>query len=319
MSNESQRLLVSLVVPFFNEGEGVALFHESLTPVLASLSEYDFEIICVDDGSSDDTQERLLALGRMDPRYTIIEFSRNFGKEAALTAGLEHAAGDAVIPLDADLQDPPELIPVMIEAWRNGAEVVLARRVDRSSDTFMKRKTASLFYRVHNRLSDVQLPENVGDFRLMDRVAVAALRQLPERQRFMKGIFAWIGFRPVYVDYVRPQRTTGHTKFPGVRLWNFALEGITGFSTVPLRIWSYIGAAGALLSFSYGAFIVLRTLLQGSDVPGYASLLTAILFIGSMQMISIGIMGEYVGRTYMEAKQRPQYIIRKITDGRNTK
>jgi glycosyltransferase involved in cell wall biosynthesis len=214
--------------------------------------------------------------------------------------------------MDADLQDPPELIPRMVELWRGGAEVVLAQRTDRSSDGFLKRRVSELFYKVHNGLSDFALPENVGDFRLMDRVVVDALRQLPERQRFMKGLFAWVGFRTRSIDYRRGARAAGTSKFSGLRLWNFALDGITSFSTLPLRIWSYLGAIGALLSFSYGAYILLRTLVQGVDVPGYASLLAATLFVGSLQLVSIGILGEYIGRIYIESKQRPRYIVRSV-------
>lgn len=308
----AKRPLISLVVPFFNESEGIALFESGISPVLGALPEYDCEIICVDDGSCDDTLTKLHALAAQDPRYVVIELSRNFGKEAALTAGIDHASGDAVIPMDADLQDPPELILQMVQEWRAGAEVVVAKRADRSTDSYLKRRTAELFYKVHNRLADIELPENVGDFRLMDRVAVDALKRLPERQRFMKGLFAWVGFRTHSVAYSRRPRSAGHTKFCGARLWNFALDGITSFSTLPLRMWSYIGGIGALISFCYGAFILLRTLVMGVDVPGYASLLAATLFIGSLQLISIGILGEYVGRIYMESKQRPQYIVRSL-------
>lgn len=232
-----------------------------------------------------------------------------------MTAGLDMARGDAVIPLDADLQDPPSLIAEMLAAWQAGAEVVLARRADRAADSMMKRKSASWFYRLHNRLSHTQIPENVGDFRLMDRVVVAALRQLPERQRFMKGLFAWVGFKTVTIDYVRAERAAGDSKFTGFALWNFAMEGFTSFSTAPLKIWTYVGALGALGTFAYGAFIVVRTLIFGTDVAGYASLLVAVLFFGSMQLMSIGLLGEYIGRIYVETKQRPTYLIRKIHGG----
>lgn len=312
MADSTQRLRISLVVPFYNEEQGVALFASGIRPTLDALPEYDFEVVCVDDGSADGTLAELHAAAARDPRYAVIGLSRNFGKEAALTAGIDHAAGDAVIPMDADLQDPPELIPRLIAEWRAGAEVVLAHRLDRSSDTILKRGVSGLFYKIHNRLSDIQLPENVGDFRLMDRVAVDALKQLPERQRFMKGLFAWVGFKTRSIEYKRRPRTAGRSRFSGLRLWNFALDGITGFSTLPLRIWSYIGAIGAVLSFSYGAYILLRTLIQGVDVPGYASLLAATLFIGSLQLVSIGILGEYIGRIYIESKQRPTYIVRSV-------
>jgi polyisoprenyl-phosphate glycosyltransferase len=303
--------LVSIVVPFHDEADSVAAFYRELVAALDALPAHRFEVICVDDGSRDETLARLLELVERDARFRVLELSRNFGKEAALTAGIDAARGQALIPMDADLQDPPELIARLIEEWQRGAEVVLARRTDRSADSFLKRKTAQLFYRIHNRLSSVQLPENVGDFRLVDRVAVEALKALPERQRFMKGLFAWIGFKTAAVDYARGVRAAGSSKFSGWRLWNFALEGITSFSTAPLRIWTYIGAFGALLTFAYALFIILRTLVLGIDVPGYASLLVAVLFIGSLQLLSVGLLGEYIGRVYLETKQRPVYVVRR--------
>ena len=233
-----------------------------------------------------------------------------------MTAALEHARGDAVIPIDVDLQDPPELIHELIAAWQGGAEVVLARRTDRQTDTFLKRRTASLFYRLHNRISQVKIPEDVGDFRLLDRAAVDALAKLPERQRFMKGLFAWIGFRTAVVNYTRASRAAGTTKFSGWKLWNFALEGITSFSATPLKIWTYMGGIGALLTLLYALFIIIRVLVKGIDVPGYASLLVAVLFFGSLQLIGIGVLGEYIGRIYMESKRRPTYLIRRLHEYR---
>lgn len=303
--------LISVVVPFHNEAGGVEGFYRELRAVLEALAPHRFELVCVDDGSSDATLAELVALTERDPRVRVLELSRNFGKEAALTAGIDAARGDAVVAMDADLQDPPALIARLVEEWLRGADVVLARRSDRSSDSFLKRSTAGLFYRIHNRLSSVTMPENVGDFRLLDRVAVDALKSLPERQRFMKGLFAWIGFKTATVDYARRARASGETKFSGWRLWNFALEGITSFSTVPLRIWTYVGAFGALLTFLYALFIIVRTLMLGIDVPGYASLLVAVLFIGSLQLLSVGLLGEYIGRVYMETKQRPVYVVRR--------
>jgi len=302
---------ISIIVPFYNEGESVEYFYTAISAILDQVLEHNFEVICIDDGSRDDTLNKLIALTERDARFHIVELSRNFGKEAALTAGLDMASGDAVIPIDADLQDPPELIPEMIKAWLKGAEVVLARRVDRSSDSFFKRKTAEFFYRFHNRLSTIKIPENVGDFRLMDRIAVDAIKQLPEQHRFMKGIFAWVGFKTVTVDYTRSPRAAGTTKFSGWKLWNFALEGITSFSAAPLKFWSYIGGFGALVTIAYALFIVTRTLIYGVDIPGYASLLVAVLFFGSLQLISVGMLGEYIGRIYMETKHRPLYLIRK--------
>lgn len=306
-----ERKKISIVAPFYNEGDGVARFHAALSAIAAQLADFDFEFVCVDDGSRDQTLAELIALTGRDPRVLVIELSRNFGKEAAMTAGLDAATGDAVIPIDADLQDPPELIARMIGAWVDGTEVVLARRIDRSTDSFLKRKTAEVFYRVHNRLSTIRIPENVGDFRLLDRVVVDALKRLPEQHRFMKGPFAWVGFRTVTLDYVRQPRLTGETKFSGWRLWNFALEGITGFSAAPLKLWSYIGVLGALLTALYALFIVTRTLIYGIDIPGYASLLVAVLFFGSLQLISVGVLGEYIGRIYMETKHRPLYLVRR--------
>lgn len=303
--------LVSVVVPVFNEGAGVDTFHEAIARVFDRLPGIRLELICVDDGSSDDTLARLMLLADKDPRVRVVELSRNFGKEAALTAGIDTATGDAIIPIDADLQDPPELIPQLIEEWVKGAEVVLARRSDRSADSFLKRGTAQMFYRLHNRVSSISIPENVGDFRLLDRAAVNVLKDLPETQRFMKGLFAWVGFRTVSVDYVRPPRASGTSKFSGWRLWNFALEGFTSFSTAPLRMWTYIGLVGAAITLVYASFIIIRTLVYGTDVPGYASLMVAVLFLGSLQLISIGVLGEYVGRLYIEAKRRPPYVIRK--------
>jgi polyisoprenyl-phosphate glycosyltransferase len=302
--------MISIVVPFYNESAGIEKFHAAVSAVFPLAPDVDFEVVCVDDGSRDDTLEKLVAIAKRDPRFWVIMLSRNFGKEAALTAGIDGARGHAVIPLDADLQDPPELIPTLIQKWQQGAEIVLARRTDRSADSFFKRKTAELFYNFHNQLSDVQIPRNVGDFRLMDRRAVDALKMLPERQRFMKGLFAWIGFKTVVVDYKRNPRSAGNTKYSGWKLWNFALEGLTSFSTAPLKMWTYVGATSAVLTFGYATFIVFRTLIYGVDVPGYASLLVAILFFGSLQLITVGMLGEYLGRIYMETKQRPTYLVR---------
>jgi glycosyltransferase involved in cell wall biosynthesis len=285
-------------------------------PCLEAVDGVTWEIVCVDDGSTDATLAALLAAQSEDARFRIIELSRNFGKEAALTAGLDAARGDAVIPIDADLQDPPELIAEMVAAWRGGAEMVLARRSDRSSDGILKRETAKWFYALHNRLSKTKIPVNVGDFRLMDRVVVDALKRLPERQRFMKGLFAWVGFRTVTIDYVRAERAAGATKFSGLALWNFALEGLTSFSTTPLKIWTYLGAASALATGAYGVFIIVHTILLGNRVPGYASLFTAVMFFGSVQLMSIGLLGEYIGRIYIESKQRPTYIVRKSYGGK---
>lgn len=311
MPDASASKKISIIAPFYNEGSGVLSFYDALCPILTGLEAYDFELICVDDGSRDDTLIKLISIAERDPRFQVIELSRNFGKEAALTAGIDAATGDAIIPIDADLQDPPEIIPILIEEWVKGAEVVLARRSDRSADSFLKRKTAALFYRIHNHLAATKIPENVGDFRLMDRSVVDALKLLPESHRFMKGLFAWVGFKTVVIDYVRKPRTLGLAKFSGWRLWNFAIEGITSFSVAPLKLWTYIGGVCAGLTFLYAAFIITRTLIYGIDLPGYASLLVAILFFGSLQLVSVGMLGEYIGRIYMETKNRPVYLIRR--------
>ena len=304
--------LVSIIAPFYNEGEVVKSFYQAIRSLLDGLPDTRFEVICVDDGSHDDTLQRLVSLTDRDERFSVIELSRNFGKEAALTAGLDAAKGDAVIPIDADLQDPPELIPTLIAAWQRGADVVLAERMDRNSDGFLKRTTATLFYRVHNWLSKVQIPTNVGDFRLLDKSVLEALKQLPERQRFMKGLFAWVGFNTVTVAYSREPRIAGSTKYSWWSLLNHALEGLTSFSTEPLRLCAYAGGITAVATLVYAGFMLMRTLIWGVDVPGYASILVAILFLGSLQLLGIGLLGEYMGRIYMETKQRPMYLVRRL-------
>ena len=308
--------LISIVCPIFNEGHSIEPLQRALVALFEKMPRYDFEVLCIDDGSTDDSLARLIAVQARDARFRIVELSRNFGKEAALSAGLDLSKGDAVIPMDADLQHPPSLIPELIAKWQEGYDVVLAKRINRGAESFLKRITASGFYRLHNRLSSVQIPENVGDFRLINRAVVNALKQLPEHQRFMKGLFAWVGFKTATIDYVCEARYGGSSKFSKWKLWNFALEGITGFSTVPLKIWTYLGLFGASCSFFYGSFIVLRTLIIGKDIPGFASLLVGILFFGSLQLIGIGIQGEYIGRIYMESKRRPTYLVREIHDSK---
>lgn len=303
-----QTITLSIVCPFFNEQNVVNFFLKETTDVLDDLKE-SYEILCINDGSTDNTLSTLIQAKRKYSQIRIINFSRNFGKEGALSAGLDYARGDVVILIDADLQDPPELIKELVSFWKQGYDVVLAKRTDRSSDTFIKRLSAQLFYKIHNKISTIKIPENVGDCRLMTRRVVESVKLLPENQRFMKGIFSWVGFNAATVEYKRNKRIAGTTKFSGWKLWNFALEGITSFSTVPLRIWLYIGAIVSLLSFIYGSFIILRTLFLGVDVPGYASLLTSILFLGGIQLLGIGVLGEYIGRIYLESKSRPLYII----------
>lgn len=305
---------LSIVCPMHDEGLAMDAFFARLLPVLQTGGD-SFEIVCVNDGSQDDTLDRLRRLQATLPGLRVIDLARNFGKEAALTCGIDAALGQAVIPIDADLQDPPELIPEMLRLWRAGFEVVLPQRIDRSQDGLLKRKSADWFYRLHNRISDEPLPANVGDFRLMDRQVVDAVKRLPERRRFMKGLFAWVGFRQAMIPYQRAARSAGRTKFSGWRLWNLALEGITSFSTAPLRIWTYVGLLVALLAFVYAVVIIGRTLILGIDLPGYASLITVVLFLGGIQLIGLGVLGEYLGRLYSEAKARPVYIVREQFDG----
>jgi polyisoprenyl-phosphate glycosyltransferase len=308
-----ERLLVSIVCPFFNESGVVHTFHQSLKVELDRLTDYRFEVVCIDDGSKDQTLVELLEHAGSDDRIKVVELSRNFGKEAALSAGLDAAEGDLIITLDADLQDPLSLIEKLIVAWeQSDADVVLARRLDRTSDSRTKRVTASAYYRLHNLLSSVKIPADVGDCRLMTHQVVRALSSLPETQRFMKGLFAWLGFKAITIEYVREKRVAGHSKFSWWRLWNLGIDGITSFSTLPLRIWTYVGLTGALITLVFVIFIVARTLISGNDVPGYTSLFVAILFFASVQLIGLGIMGEYVGRLYMESKRRPAYLIRKF-------
>jgi glycosyltransferase involved in cell wall biosynthesis len=309
--NETTPPTLSVIVPMYNESQGLDRLFDALVPILDGLDER-YEIVCVDDGSGDDTLARLLAKRETVPNLVIGEFSRNFGKEAAMSAGLDLARGQAVVPIDADLQDPPDLIPRMLESWREGHDVVLARRADREADGPLKRFTAWAFYKTHNVLAEHPIPENVGDFRLMDRKVVDVVTRLPERRRFMKGLFAWAGFKTAVIDFDRPERAAGRSNWNYWRLWNFALEGITSFSSVPLRLWSYVGALVAVLSFLYATAIIARTLIFGADVPGYASLLTVMLFLGGLQLLSLGLLGEYIGRIYSEVKGRPLYVFRAI-------
>ncbi|OEE45656.1 bactoprenol glucosyl transferase [Enterovibrio norvegicus] len=276
---------------------------------ILSESTFTYEILFVNDGSTDDTLAVIRDLASNNSNIRLINLSRNFGKEAALTAGLDLAQGDVIIPIDADLQDPPELIHDFLLEWQKGYDVVVAKRVDRSSDTLAKKITANLFYRFHNTIADVEIPDNVGDFRLITRRVVSAIQLLPENQRFMKGIFSWVGFKTSVVEYSRQPRAAGESSFNGWRLWNFALEGITSFSTAPLRVWLYLGFFVSAISFLFGASIILKTMLFGVDIPGYASLLIIVLFFGGIQLIGLGVMGEYIGRLYMESKRRPVYII----------
>lgn len=300
---------ISLVIPCFNEADGLPVLFDRLESATQALMA-DFEWVFVNDGSSDATLEILKARAAQDRRVRIIDLSRNFGKELALTAGLDHARGDAVIPLDADLQDPPELIASMIERWQSGFDVVLAIRSSRAEDHPVKRMTANGFYRLFGRLSDVEMKPNAGDFRLMDQRVVEALRQLPERTRFMKGLFAWLGFKQTEIYFSREKRAVGNSKWGSWKLWNFALDGIFSFSTAPLRIWSYLGAALSVFSCVYLIFVVLDTLIHGNPVPGYPSLVAIMLFFNGVILLGLGIVGEYIGRIFIETKRRPLYLVR---------
>jgi glycosyltransferase involved in cell wall biosynthesis len=305
------RPLISILVPVKDEEEAIPVFVERVGAVLEGLNEpQGWEILFVDDGSRDNTLAAILAAHRHDPRVRCISLSRNFGKEAALSAGLDHAAGQVVIPLDVDLQDPPEVIGTMVSRWRDGFDVVYGVRRNRESDSLPKRLTADLYYRAHNYLSTDKIPEHAGDFRLLDRKVVDVIRLMPERNRFMKGLFAWAGFRQAAVEYDRVQRHVGQTKFNYWKLWTLALDGITSGSTLPLRIWSYLGAVVAVFGLLYAGYVAIRTLVFGGDVPGYPSLMVAVLFFGGVQLISLGVLGEYVGRILVETKHRPIYIVR---------
>jgi len=306
----ASRRSLSVVVPVYNESDVLPEFHRRLAAVLDALGR-DAEIVYVNDGSTDRSLDLLAALHAGDPRVAVLDLSRNFGKEVAMSAGLDHAGGDAVVVIDADLQDPPERIPDMVREWEAGYDVVLMRRRSRAQESWLKKATARAFYRAMGRLGTIDIPENVGDFRLLSRRAVEALRRFPERSRFMKGLFAWIGFPCREIEYDRDGRFAGETKWNYWRLWNFALEGITSFSAAPLKIASYVGLATALWAFAYGLYVVVKTLVIGDRVPGYPTLVTLILFLGGLQLMALGIIGEYLARMFVEVKQRPLYLVQR--------
>lgn len=300
---------LSIIVPVYNESKAIDAFFDEIMSVLGKMPE-SHEIICINDNSNDDSLAKLKSYRDKYPAVKIIDFSRNFGKEAALTAGINYASGNAVIPIDADLQDPPALIPEMVEKWHEGYKVVLATRKTRIGEGMLKSVTASLFYKFIGSISRVKIPANTGDFRLIDRQVVDVIKALPERTRFMKGLFAWAGFPTATIYFNRQARKHGKTSWNYWRLWQFALDGIFSFSTVPLKIWTYIGMAVSLISMIYASFLVIKTLVFGVDVPGYASIMTAVLFMGGIQLISIGVIGEYVARIYREVKGRPVYVVK---------
>ena len=303
---------LSIVIPFKNEMKSIKPLFVRLLPVLNDLK-IPFEVICVNDGSSDNTYFALLQEQSNVPEIVIVDLSRNFGKEAALTAGIEVAAGEALIPLDADLQDPPELIPEMIEQWQNGAEVVLAIRSVRQTDSYFTRKSAAIFYWILNLVSEIDIPAHSGDFRLINRQVIDTFLSLPERARFNKGLFAWLGFKTSVVHFERPLRVSGSSKWPFKKLWSFAIDGITSFSSFPLRIWSYLGIIIALIAICYGISVVLKVLLFGvQDTPGYASLMVTVLFSCGLNLIGLGVVAEYISRIFIEVKSRPLYVVRKI-------
>jgi glycosyltransferase involved in cell wall biosynthesis len=305
---------LAVVIAAYNEAEALPGMHARLSAVLDGLG-LDSRVLYVDDGSIDATWPVLQELAARDPRVGLLRLSRNFGKELALTAGLDRVDADAVVVLDADGQDPPELLPQFVQRWREGHDVVFGTRGSRLGESWLKKRTARAFYRVMNRLSETGIPADTGDFRLMSRRVVDALRGLRERQRFMKGLFAWVGFPQVSITYERQPRIAGRTKFNYWRLWNFALEGITGFSTAPLRVATYLGLGTALVSFAYGVWVVVRTLLWGDPVQGWPTMMVVVLFLGGVQLMALGVIGEYLGRLYLESKQRPLYLVQEWLPG----
>jgi glycosyltransferase involved in cell wall biosynthesis len=307
-SNRSETALLSVVVPAYDEETVLPEFHRRLSAVLRSVP-CQTEIVYVNDGSTDGTLIVIESLKKSDSSVAIVDLSRNFGKEIALTAGLDHASGDAVVVIDADLQDPPELIPELFRYFREGYDVVYAQRISRSGEGILKRSTAHLFYRLIQRVSRVRIPEDTGDFRLLSRRAVESLKRFREQHRFMKGLFAWIGYRQKAVPYHREPRMAGHTKWNYWRLWNFALEGFTSFTIAPLKMATYLGVLTALAAFIYAVQIIYKTLVYGDPVAGYPSLMVVVLFLGGVQLMTLGVIGEYLGRMFDETKQRPLYFL----------
>jgi len=311
--SETHTQLISIIAPVYNEQEVLQDFYLSLCNTLDALP-YTFEIIFIDDGSRDNSIPIIHELQRKDGRIAVIELSRNFGKEIALTAGLDHCHGDAAIIIDTDLQDPPALITDMIHEWQNGYDVVYAQRLSRQGESPLKKFSSYLFYRMIQRVGKIEIPADTGDFRLLSRTAIDAVTQLRERHRFMKGLFSWVGFRQKAIPFHRQPRHAGKSKWNYWQLWNFALEGITSFTTAPLRAATYFGLLTALSAFLFGLYIIFDTLIRGNPVPGYPSLMVVILFLGGIQLIGIGIIGEYLGRLFDETKQRPLYLIKEYRE-----
>jgi len=301
---------LSIICPAYNEEKTIVPFLAAMIPILDEIGK-SYEILFINDGSKDNTLKTLIEAKKTNSNIHILNFSRNFGKEAALTAGLEYAKGNAAIPIDVDLQHPPYIIKKFVEKWEDGYDVVVGKRMSRTGEHALKKWSAKLFYKLNNKISHIEIPANIGDFRLVSRKVIDALKLLPENQRFMKGIFAWVGFKTTIVEYYQEERVAGESNFGAWKLWNFALDGITSFSTVPLRIWFYIGLCISFIAFILGLWIVGKVLIFGVDTPGYASMMTMILFLGGIQLVGIGILGEYIGRIYMETKHRPIYIIEK--------
>ncbi|GGH13688.1 bactoprenol glucosyl transferase [Alsobacter metallidurans] len=299
---------LSLVIPVFNEGANVDALVARLRPVLDGITS-EWEVVFVDDGSRDDTLARIRAFNEADPRLRAVSFSRNFGKEIAIAAGLDHVRGRATVIMDADLQHPPEMIATFVEKWREGYAMVYGQRTDRRADSPMRRKLTQMFYRLFDAFGETPLPEGAGDFRLLDRRAVDALRQLGERARFSKGLYAWIGFPSIGVPFDVADRVGGMSKFSTRKLFRFAADGITSFSTLPLKLWTYVGALVSAFAFVTGIWFIIRTMLWGVDVPGYASLIVSVMFLAGVQLISLGVIGEYIGRIFAEVKRRPLYIV----------
>jgi glycosyltransferase involved in cell wall biosynthesis len=304
-----KEILLSIIVPAFNEEEVLPEFYRRVAAMAEGIDAA-AELIFINDGSTDQTLSLLQELKAGDPRVAILDLSRNFGKEIAMTAGLDHAHGDAVVVIDADLQDPPELIPEMLRQWQEGYDVVYAKRTSRAGESAMKKFTAHVFYRLIRRMSRVDIPPDTGDFRLLSRRAVDALVGLREQHRFMKGLFAWVGYPQKAILYERDARFDGETKWNFTGLWNFAIEGITSFSILPLKMASYVGVFTALSAFVYGIFIIFQTLFYGNPVAGYPSLLVVVLFLGGIQLIALGVIGEYLGRMFDETKGRPLYLLK---------